>query len=232
MQGVNPGSRRSKGLCKNVILATGGIEMSVHLHVFDNSPFDILLGQLWKAQYVVLEGQNCEILEMVVCNYQDTKRQVAVVLHDTSNLHWEARLDTLQQPQSQPPDTQPGHHASQSSHGHHFDRQPTGVSPARRAGGLLLAEEWDRGKEAWAGVARKVHKAKYKPVAQKVWPVDGVLPDEARTLRQFPQDPLALLEPLPHHPPPFTPGNRLTREQLDDLIRISGLSLAWVLMHF
>ncbi|KAJ1299672.1 hypothetical protein OPQ81_011064 [Rhizoctonia solani] len=100
MQGVNPGSRRSEGLCENIILAAGGIKMRIHLHVFENSPFDILLGQPWKSQYVVSEGHNHDILEMIMCDYRDTEQQVAVVLCDSSDPHWEACLDALQQPRT------------------------------------------------------------------------------------------------------------------------------------
>ena len=41
--------------------------------------------------------------------------------------------------------------------------------------------------------------SRYKPVAQKVKPVPGVFPEDARVIRQFPEDPLQSLVPLPFH---------------------------------
>lgn len=58
--------------------------------------------------------------------------------------------------------------------------------------------------------------AKYKPVAKKIRPVPGVMPDEARTIRQFPSDPLEGYQPPELNPPPFTDGRRVTRKRLEE----------------
>src|SRR5258708_39372730 len=57
----------------------------------------------------------------------------------------------------------------------------------------------------------------YKKVSKKVHPVAASLPEDFRIIRRHPEDPLLSLPPLPTHPPPFTPGTRLTQERLDDL---------------
>ena len=57
----------------------------------------------------------------------------------------------------------------------------------------------------------------YKRVDQKVKPVPGVFPEDARVTRQFPEDPLASLLPLPIHPPDFISGERLTEERLKEM---------------
>ncbi|KAJ3764761.1 hypothetical protein FB446DRAFT_656159, partial [Lentinula raphanica] len=57
----------------------------------------------------------------------------------------------------------------------------------------------------------------YKRVAQKVQPIPTVMPDYAKVIRRFPEDPLASLPPLSTHPPSFEPGLRLTKERLDGL---------------
>ena len=59
--------------------------------------------------------------------------------------------------------------------------------------------------------------AAYKKVAKKVKPVPASLPEDFRTIRRIPSDPLLSLPPLPTHPPTFTPGSRLSQERLDDL---------------
>ena len=58
-------------------------------------------------------------------------------------------------------------------------------------------------------------KKKYKPVALKVKPVIGELPDKFRIIRQIIGDPLQNLPVLPTNPPPFTPTGRYTQERKD-----------------
>ena len=48
-------------------------------------------------------------------------------------------------------------------------------------------------------------------------PVAASLPKDFRIIRHRPEDPLLSLSPLPTHPPPFTPGPRLTQERYDEL---------------
>ena len=57
----------------------------------------------------------------------------------------------------------------------------------------------------------------YKRVAQKIHPVSGTFPEEARVHRKFPHNPLDTLPPLPTNPPEFTPTQRLTQERMDSL---------------
>ena len=57
----------------------------------------------------------------------------------------------------------------------------------------------------------------YKKVAKKVRPVPASLPEDFRNVRRIPVNPLLSLAPLPTLPPPFTPGEHLSQEHLDDL---------------
>ncbi|KAJ3988869.1 hypothetical protein F5890DRAFT_1570793 [Lentinula detonsa] len=41
------------------------------------------------------------------------------------------------------------------------------------------------------------------------------MPEYAKTVRRFPEDPLLSLPAISKHPPPFTPGVRLTQERMD-----------------
>ena len=54
----------------------------------------------------------------------------------------------------------------------------------------------------------------YKRVDQKVRPVPGIFPREAKVTRSFPEDPLDSLVPLPYHSPKFKENGRLTAERL------------------
>ena len=55
-------------------------------------------------------------------------------------------------------------------------------------------------------------KKKYKPVALKVKPVIGDLPERFRIIRDIKGDPLANLPVLPTKPPKFKPTGRYTQE--------------------
>jgi hypothetical protein len=56
-------------------------------------------------------------------------------------------------------------------------------------------------------------KKKYKPIAQKVWPVIAELPDRFRIIRNIIGDPLADMPKLNPHPPPFAQSPRYWLEQ-------------------
>ena len=57
----------------------------------------------------------------------------------------------------------------------------------------------------------------YKRVDKKIRPVPGVIPEEVKVVRQFPEDPLESLVDLPVHPPEFQANGRLTEERLKEL---------------
>jgi hypothetical protein len=58
---------------------------------------------------------------------------------------------------------------------------------------------------------------KYKKVANKIRPVATTLPEKFRIDRRKHPDPFADMEPLPTHPPEFTPNSRVTQERMDAL---------------
>jgi hypothetical protein len=62
----------------------------------------------------------------------------------------------------------------------------------------------------------KVYSA-YKRVAQKIHPVSGTFPEEARVCRSIPRNPLDSLPLLSSAPPEFVPTERLTAERMAEL---------------
>ena len=66
----------------------------------------------------------------------------------------------------------------------------------------------------------------YKTVDKKIKPVKGVFPEDARVIRQFPEDPLMSLPTLPFDPPDFVPTERITQERLQEL-NINGEGYLW-----
>ena len=62
---------------------------------------------------------------------------------------------------------------------------------------------------------KKQTKKRYKPVAQKVRPVIGELPDKFCIIRNIIGDPLAELPVLDPRPPPYRPTGRYTQERME-----------------
>lgn len=57
----------------------------------------------------------------------------------------------------------------------------------------------------------------YKPVDRKVKPVPGVFPEDARVIRNIPENPLDTLPPLPKSPPNFIPTAKISEELLKEI---------------
>jgi hypothetical protein len=70
-------------------------------------------------------------------------------------------------------------------------------------------------------------KKKYKPVAKKVRPIIGELPEKFRILRKIIGDPLADLPVLNPLPPPFVPTNRYTLERCNQLDKSHPEGFLW-----
>jgi len=77
---------------------------------------------------------------------------------------------------------------------------------------------------------------KYKPVALKVKPVLGTLPERFRITREIVGDPLQGMPKLPEHPPEFEPRGRYTLERKEKLDMAHEEGFLWPeerkLMHW
>ncbi|CAG8603394.1 9585_t:CDS:2, partial [Acaulospora colombiana] len=82
------------------------------------------------------------------------------------------------------------------------------------------AEELQRSKK-WLMIQKNERgqaiAAKYKTVDRKINPAPGVTPENAKTLRKFPENPLDSLPDIPLIPPPFRDGQRVTKNRLEEL---------------
>ncbi|EPQ51283.1 hypothetical protein GLOTRDRAFT_49321, partial [Gloeophyllum trabeum ATCC 11539] len=54
----------------------------------------------------------------------------------------------------------------------------------------------------------------YKRVDRKIKPVPGIFPEDARVIRQFPENPLLSLPTLSVMPPEFNPTSKFTAEHI------------------
>jgi len=86
------------------------------------------------------------------------------------------------------------------------------------AGKAVVAVEEDNEKVVLEEAADMACFAKkYKPVALKVKPVLGTLPERFRIIREITGDPLKGLPKLPEHPLEFSPKGRYTAERKEKL---------------
>ena len=70
-------------------------------------------------------------------------------------------------------------------------------------------------------------KKKYKPVAKKVRPIIGELPDKFRIIRNIIGDPLATLPTLNPNPPPFVPTERYTLDRRNRIDKAHPGDFLW-----
>jgi len=68
---------------------------------------------------------------------------------------------------------------------------------------------------------------KYKPVALKVKPVLGMLPERFRIIRDIRENPLKDLPVLPERPPDFIPKGRYTAERKEKLNMTHRSEFLW-----
>ncbi|KAJ4465143.1 hypothetical protein J3R30DRAFT_3724440 [Lentinula aciculospora] len=68
---------------------------------------------------------------------------------------------------------------------------------------------------------------KYKPVAKKVKPIIGELPQKFRIIREITGDPLKDMPKLSTHPPEFTPTGRYTLERKEIIDKIHSEDFLW-----
>ncbi|KDQ34075.1 hypothetical protein PLEOSDRAFT_1033783, partial [Pleurotus ostreatus PC15] len=66
----------------------------------------------------------------------------------------------------------------------------------------------------------------YKRVGQKIHPVSGVYPEDAKVNRTFPTNPLDSLPELPTQPPDFIPTERLTEERIS-MMEVNKDNFLW-----
>lgn len=101
-----------------------------------------------------------------------------------------------------------------SSYFIYVDEDDPGEGPHIPLAYSLEMEEDD--KEVFVCMGTDVYGA-YKRVDRRVKPVPGVFLEDARVERRIPEDPLLSLPPLTPHPPDFVPGERLTKERLEEM---------------
>jgi hypothetical protein len=196
MEGANGTVSKTLGCAENLVMKVGDVEFEIHAHIIDHAPFRLLLGRPFH--------------HLLLCRLEDhPDGRVDVSVRDPAD---PARAINIP---SRARQTQVGFLRTLAC--------TVQVSPPR-ADALCLHHPDSNSLTPSEPPALVL--AAYKKVARKVKPVPASLPEDFRTLRRIPSDPLLSLPPLPIHPPDFAPGSRLTQERLDDL-QLNRYNFLW-----
>ena len=187
MEGANGIRTWTLGCAEDLSLKIGVLSFVIHAHVLEGAPFRLLLGQ--------------PFYNLLLCKTEDCPDGgVNLTLHDPAN---PSRIFVVK---TQPRCSQPVPTAETFMWATVPSLPGTAAyttDAACAVSGFLTPPIQDV--------------LMYKKVANKVRPVPTTLPERYRVVRRRPEDPLLSLPVLPTHPPCFTPGTRLTAEQLDKL---------------
>ena len=187
MEGANGTVSKTLGCAENLVMQVGDVPFEIHAHVVDHAPFRLLLGRPF--HHLLLSRLEDHPDGRVDVSVRDPANP-ARVIHIPSRAR-QTQVGFLRSfactVQTSPP------HADSVCLRHQDSTTPHPLQPPTS---VLAA---------------------YKKVARKVKPVPASLPEDFRTIRRIPSDPLLSLPPLPVLPPDFAPGSRLTQERLDDL---------------
>ena len=191
MEGANGGTSRTLGCAEDLSMRIGDVSFTIHAHVVRTAPFRLLLGRPFH--------------HLLLCRLEDHPDRVDVSIRDPAN---------------------PSHSIAVPSRA----RQATQVAfvsalacqvhpdpPRMEALERYVATSPPLGTVDSLPTEDAVAVLAYKKVAKKVHPIAASLPEDFRIIRHRPEDPLLTLSLLPMHPPPFTPGIRLTQERYEAL---------------
>jgi hypothetical protein len=195
MEGANSSTSRTLGCAEDLSMQIGDVSFTIHAHVVRTAPFRLLLGRPFH--------------HLLLCRLEDHPDRVDVTIRDPAD---PARCIAV--PSRARQATQVGFVSALACQ---IYPEPPRVEAVERyvVSSLILPPPESLHDDNIADDTVAV--LAYKKVAKKVHPVAASLPEDFRIIRRRPEDPLLTLPPLPTHPPPFTPGSRLTQERYDEL---------------
>ena len=197
MEGANGATNWTVGCAENLSLQIGDVSVKVHAHIVEHASFGLLLGRPFQqAALCRIEDLPTGEVEVSIRDPTDISRRVYVATRPCTGRATAVKMISVR-------DVTPS--ASPPRPEQIIAPHPLPPLPPSDPSVLVL---------------------KYKRVDKKIRPVAATLPEEFRTVRRIPEDPLLSLPPLPTHPPDFTPGERLMQERLDEL-NLNADSFLW-----
>jgi len=226
MQTANGGIQHMPGCLEMLEIVVDGLKTWAHAFVIPDAPYRLLLGRPWQRLVRLKKDEDDDDVHIVICDPCNP-----------SNLR---RVTTTPRPFQGPAESLAFFTAVRES----ISRALQFASVPSMA--ITATQFTEEALRAQYNLDPVHHTFAYKKVANRVKPVATTMPQHARIIRRFPEDPLLTLTPLTSHPPDFSSGQRLTHERMTDLgildntflwpderklaahvLRINELALAW-----
>lgn len=192
MHDINGGHSEMMGVCETVEINTGSVATYAHINVGGYGDFDVLLGQPW--------------FWYARTTWDDRDDGSWITIRDPTNP--DRSVDVLTAPV-------PDEHSIRSSRMAWIEE--INNEPIVPSLGVTHDEIKVYKALRYMGRLGEHNTFAYKPVDRKVRPIAGTMPEEARTIRHIPEDPLLTLPQLSMTPPDFVPTTKLTAERIISL---------------
>ena len=205
MQTVNGGIQHMPGCLEMLEIDVDGLKTWAHAFVIPDAPYQLLLGRPWQRLVRLKKDEDDDDVHIIICDPCNK-----------SNLH---RVATTPRPFQGAPESFVFFTAVCESIS--CALQLVSV-PSMKITATAFMEEALHSQYTLDPIC---HTFTYKKVTNHVKPVATTMPQHARIVRRFPEDPLRMLPNLSAHPPEFAPGKCLTHERMTELGVLDNLSL-------
>jgi hypothetical protein len=223
MEGANGATNWTLGCAEFLPMRAGDVAFEVHAHVVEHAPFRLLLGRPFQhALLCRIEDLPNGDVEVSVADPSNPARRINI---PSRPRRVQAASVRILSSRSQPVSSSPSIPQSQSLT-HSQSQSPASSQPIPLSLFVSNAQN-SAASQTQAPPSSRLYPSSqidtnisvqaYKKVAKKVRPVPTTLPEDFRTIRRIPSDPLLTLPELSPHPPDFSPGSRLTQERLEAL---------------
>ena len=193
MQTANGGIQEMPGCIEMLEVDVEGMKTWAHAFVIPDAPYHILLGRPWQHHVHLKKDEDDDDVHITIrdpCNHSNLRRIAMTPQPFQGPLTSLAFLVAVRESVSR---------ALQRA----FSFSTAQTTPRMQIAATPFVEEVLHAKYTLNPIH---HTFAYKKVANQVKPVTTTMPQHARIIRRFPEDPLLTSPLLSPHPPEFIPG--------------------------
>ena len=197
MQTANGGIQHMPSCLEMLKIDVDGLKTWAHAFVIPDAPYRLLLGRPWQR--------------LMRLKKDEDDNDVHIIIRDPCNKSNLCHVATTPRPFQGAPESFAFFTTVHESISHAL--QLVSV-PSMKITATAFTEEALRSQYTLNPIR---HTFTYKKVVNRVKPVAMMMPQYARIIRHFPEDPLLTLIPLTFHPSEFSSGQCLTKDHMTDL---------------
>ena len=201
MQTANGGVQEMPGCIEMLEIDVEGMKTWAHAFVIPDAPYRILLGRPWQRHVRLKKDEDDDDVHITIrdpCNHSNIRRIATTPRPFKGPANSLAFLISVRESVAR---------ALQLA----FPFSKAQATPSMQIAATPFTEEVLRAQYTLDPIR---HTFAYKKVANRVKPVATTMPQDARIIRRFPEDPLLSLPSLSPHPPEFLPGRRLLLDRM------------------